>query len=458
MEDLKFTLWNAKFDTSKISDVKLINKPLSTESGHIDILSQNALETQFNITSFSVGTSANDGGTNYVDGETVTISGATGTGATGTATVTDGAIDSITIVSHGSGYVNGESVTINGGTGSDATGTITTSSNVIKVHHENHGMYAEDSNVEISGATDIGGINAGLINKTHTSISNIEIDSYCITAATNATKSVIGGGSAIKVTRNVPYDRIHPIINVMDFPTTEISAKIRGTTSTSLGLLNNNEAYIKENATDFSEIIINEDVTFDSPMIIASEKNEELELANVNSFDLDIALSSSNENVSPVIDLSRTSVITIANRIDNINTSEDVSDRTTYVPSTDPIGDNNPAIYMTKKIALEVPATALRTLLAASVLDSSRFEVYYKTLRSDVTTEFDDISWVPYNDTGLSDSGKITSKFDGDFKSHLYTVNDLPEFIAFSIKIVMKSTISTEVPVIRDFRTIALAL
>jgi hypothetical protein len=386
MEDLKFTLWNAKFDTSKISDVKLINKPLSDESGHIDILAQNALET----------------------------------------------LDT---------------------------------SNVIKVHHENHGMYAETSNVVISGATDIGGINAELINTTHTSISNIEIDSYCITAvateviSTNtATSSVIGGGSAIKVSRNVPYDRIHPIISVMDFPTTEISAKIRGTTSTSLGLSDDNESYIKEDITDFSEITINEDVTFDSPMIIASVTNEGSNLNGINSFDLDIALSSSNENVSPVIDLSRTSVITIANRIDNINTSEDVPDRTTYIPSTDPIGDNNPAIYMTKKIALEVPATALRTLLAASVLDSSRFEVYYKTLRSDVTTEFDDISWVPYNDTGLSDSGKITSKFDGDFKNHLYTVNDLPEFIAFSIKIVMKSTISTEVPVIRDFRTIALAL
>jgi hypothetical protein len=386
MEDLKFTLWNAKFDTSKISDVKLINKPLSDESGHIDILAQNALET----------------------------------------------LDT---------------------------------SNVIKVHHENHGMYAETSNVVISGATDIGGINAELINTTHTSISNIEIDSYCITAvateviSTNtATSSVIGGGSAIKVSRNVPYDRIHPIISVMDFPTTEISAKIRGTTSTSLGLSDDNEAYIKEDITDFSEITINEDVAFSSPMIIASVTNEGSNLNGINSFDLDIALSSSNENVSPVIDLSRTSVITIANRIDNINTSEDVPDRTTYIPSTDPIGDNNPAIYMTKKIALEVPATALRTLLAASVLDSSRFEVYYKTLRSDVTTEFDDISWVPYNDTGLSDSGKITSKFDGDFKNHLYTVNDLPEFIAFSIKIVMKSTISTEVPVIRDFRTIALAL
>jgi hypothetical protein len=384
MEDLKFTLWNAKFDTSKISDVKLINKPLSDESGHIDILAQNALET--------------------VDG-----------------------------------------------------------SDVIKVHHENHGMYAETSNVVISGATTSGattiaGIPIEDINKIHTSISNIEIDSYCITVATNATKSVIGGGSAIKVTRNVPYDRIHPIISVMDFPTTEISAKIRGTTSTSLGLSDNNAAYIKEDITDFSEITINEDVAFDSPMIIASVTNEGSKLNGINSFDLDIALSSSNENVSPVIDLSRTSVITIANRIDNINELADVSGRTTYIPSTDPIGDNNPAIYMTKKIALEVPATALRTLLAASVLDSSRFEVYYKTLRSDVTTEFDDISWVPYNDTGLSDSGKITSKFDGDFKSHLYTVNDLPEFIAFSIKIVMKSTISTEVPVIRDFRTIALAL
>jgi hypothetical protein len=51
-----------------------------------------------------------------------------------------------------------------------------------------------------------------------------------------------------------------------------------------------------------------------------------------------------------------------------------------------------------------------------------------------------------------------TSKDETDFKDYLYTVDSLPEFIAFAVKIVMKSSNSAQVPLIKDFRTISLAL
>ena len=44
-----------------------------------------------------------------------------------------------------------------------------------------------------------------------------------------------------------------------------------------------------------------------------------------------------------------------------------------------------------------------------------------------------------------------------DFKEYEYTANNLDEFIAFSIKIVMQGTNSSEPPRLKDLRAIALA-
>ena len=83
-----------------------------------------------------------------------------------------------------------------------------------------------------------------------------------------------------------------------------------------------------------------------------------------NHFFLDVELSTSNANVSPVVDLDRSSVTLIANRINNIDSSSDVYPTSDFNASTEPDGDQNVAIYLTKAIALESPATSLRVVFA----------------------------------------------------------------------------------------------
>ena len=61
---------------------------------------------------------------------------------------------------------------------------------------------------------------------------------------------------------------------------------------------------------------------------------------------LDLDMSTFNPNVSPVIDLGRASVNLIANRINNIDSSSDVS-ASDFNASTEPDGDQNVAIYLT---------------------------------------------------------------------------------------------------------------
>ena len=47
-------------------------------------------------------------------------------------------------------------------------------------------------------------------------------------------------------------------------------------------------------------------------------------------------------------------------------------------------GDNNGAVYITKKIALENPATALKVFFAGNKVGTSDIKVLFKILRSDL--------------------------------------------------------------------------
>ena len=71
------------------------------------------------------------------------------------------------------------------------------------------------------------------------------------------------------------------------------------------------------------------------------------------------------ENLSPVIDLDKKTVVAFTNRLDNIDSSSAVFPTSDYVAPTEPDGDSNEAIYCTKRVTLQTPATALRVLHSA---------------------------------------------------------------------------------------------
>ena len=172
-----------------------------------------------------------------------------------------------------------------------------------------------------------------------------------------------------------------------------------------------------------------------------------------------------NPNVSPVIDLGRASVNLIANRINNIDSSSDVYPTTDFNASTEPDGDQNVAIYLTKAVALENPATSLRVVFAAMKKNSADIKVLFKTLGAGKTVAFDELGYTFFNSDGSPDSSVATSLSNFDFQEYTYSagLNDdgigtpLDEFTQFQIKIVMQGTNAAEVPLLKDLRIIALA-
>ena len=199
--------------------------------------------------------------------------------------------------------------------------------------------------------------------------------------------------------------------------------------------------------------------------MVASNVNESNEMSSVKSLDTTITLKTDNRNVSPVIDLDRASVVLIANRLDNVDSSSDVYPTAEYVPSTEPEGDNNSAIYITKSVQLENPATALRVFFAGNKVDTSEIKVLFKILRTDDTSSLDELGYTFFNDTGLPDVIPPNSLGRDDFQEYSFSAgikddgigDALDEFISFQIKIVMQGTDAANPPRIKDLRAIALA-
>ena len=178
-------------------------------------------------------------------------------------------------------------------------------------------------------------------------------------------------------------------------------------------------------------------------------------------------------SISPVVDLGKgqMGVVCISNRINKFDSSSDVGTITTSVStfkdSKQPKGDNNTSIYMTKQINLKQEATAIKTIFDASVQSEAALEVYYKIAQSNSETPFEEIEWVPFNTTGVPDITTPASQHINDFLEYEYTAgkNDdiatttlpLEGFGSFAIKVVMKSLNTSKPPILRNFRTLALA-
>ncbi len=160
------------------------------------------------------------------------------------------------------------------------------------------------------------------------------------------------------------------------------------------------------------------------------------------------------KNISPVIDTKRMSVICIQNRLNNpiSGTTPD------FVAETANNSGSSSAKYITKPVVLKNASTALDIRLSANVRSSSEVEVYYRTSSSAEVRNISDLNWIPFNDTGREDITQTPSENDETFNEYKYSKKGMTEFTAFQVKIVMKGTISSYPPRIKDMRGIALAL
>ena len=236
-------------------------------------------------------------------------------------------------------------------------------------------------------------------------------------------------------------DGIQTLIPTIEHPDTSITAEIRATTGTSPSGSQSSYSTAALTAQNAEKITIGENYFFSNPKLVASQINETNELAGSKSMFLDFNMSTTKENLSPVIDLDRKSIVAFTNRLNNIDSSSDVFPTTDYVAPTEPDGDSNETIYCTKRVTLQNPATSIKVLHSAVRFSGAEIQVMYKILRSDDASDFDEIGWRYFNTSGVPDTFRLMNQqLRDDFIEYEYTQNDLEEFIAFAIKIRMQGS------------------
>ena len=331
--------------------------------------------------------------------------------------------------------------------------------NIIRITHPGHGMTdSKPSKVTISGlgsTTDYNGIAGSVINGTH-DIGNVTEDTYTITLTGDpATSTGSVGGTTVVATQDRAFEAIQPQIGVMNFPDTTSVHSVKTTSTQSIH--GSETAY--STASAFTNIVPNDNFYFTSARAILSGINETTHLSSAKSFFYNITLLTSNANVSPVIDLQRTNVLCIHNKLD----SPTNSNTTGFVAETDPDGGSAAAKYITKEIALENPATAIDVRLAASIFPTSSIEVYRKVRGVDDETPMSEIPYVQLtqDNVAISAENRSQSPYNENYKQDFFDYNfsetGISEFSTFKIKIVMKGTNPAYPPRLTDMRAIALA-
>jgi len=334
--------------------------------------------------------------------------------------------------------------------------TTTSGSAEITIHHRNHGMHSTSNNVTIAGVPSgtVNGIAHSNINGTYTTIGNIKLDSYTVTAQNSDTASSTGkvGGSAVTATRNMLFDVIQPVVGFIQPPGTTVTSTMRNTTGKTLE--GTETEFNLATASKAISVVLNEDYYKTGPGLVASAINETNEMSGSKSFAMSITISSPANNISPIIDLQRLSLFLIQNRIFSpaSGTTPD------FVAETTNVGGSAPAKYVTKPVTLENEATALDVRLSASVQSTSSVKMFYRVTSAEDARKLGDVAWRAFNDDGTADTVPEPSKDDNDFKEQKFTVSGLEPFSAFSLKIVLTGTVSSYPPLIKDMRGIALAV
>jgi hypothetical protein len=276
------------------------------------------------------------------------------------------------------------------------------------------------------------------------------------------------GGNEISATQNIQFEIIKPNIQTMSLNGTNITAKVRTVSGTSV---DGSELSFTDKG--YQNISLNSNNFFDSPRLICSDVNEQTKLSALpsnKSFALDLELTSASAYLSPTIDLDRTGMIFVTNRVNNHIDNYTTDNRVATLEE-----DPSAFVYATNPIELEAPSTSIKILVAAYVNTDSDLRALY-AIQNDPSDNLVYYPFPGYNninnlgqviDDAVSDGRPDSKKIKSDvldfpsktlpYTEYEFTIDNLASFRYFSIKLVGSSSNQAFPPRLKDLRVIALA-
>ncbi len=336
---------------------------------------------------------------------------------------------------------------------------------------------------------ELGGVSLRRINKTHylgnVSIANsITFDSYNIKLdmgssglgrSTGASFPILymgqtksAGGDNVTATQNIPFEIINPQIQNLTLPGTNLTSEVRTVTGASLD--GNEIPYVDKG---FEGITLGQNNYMSTPRLVASNINQTNNLSTLpgnKSLNMRVNLTTTDSKLSPMIDTQRMSVIFSSNRVD-----APISNYVTDNRVNSAFDDPNAFQYLSKEFQLENSATTLKIISDAYINTDADIRAFYAISNSAGT----DPVYMPFPGyNNIDDKGQIIDVADNDgrsdtfvfpstneeiltpsneFKEYTFSINDLPSFKFYRIKIVMTSTSQSYPPRMRNLRVLALA-
>tara|TARA_Y100000004_G_scaffold54667_1_gene60933 strand:- start:142 stop:942 length:801 start_codon:yes stop_codon:yes gene_type:complete len=266
----------------------------------------------------------------------------------------------------------------------------------------------------------------------------------------------------------MPFELMTPNVHNMTVPGTSITGEVRTTTSRSFS--GTETPYLNSG---FEDIVINQKNYFDTPRMIASKVNEDANLTTLpgsKSMNMRLFLNTVDTRVSPVIDTQRVSAVLTSNRVNNVITNYATDSRVDSI-DTDPTACQ----YISKEIVLENSASSLKIILAAHVNLEADIRAFYAISNepgieptfspfpgyTNLNTRGQVIASQNNNgepDTRIVKSNTLTQESALiDYREYTFSIDELPPFKTYRIKLDLTSNTQCFVPRVKDLRVIALA-
>ena len=257
------------------------------------------------------------------------------------------------------------------------------------------------------------------------------------------------GGTTATSSRQFNYDILYPMFDALQPEDTTVDYQARLMTGSSFAGTETRYGLV-----DYTnDIEIKEENTFDFPRIIATPAKE---ATKGKSALFKINLNTSDPDVSPYIDGQRASLILEENRIDRQAAGAvagQFNAPLSYVAETDARFGSALSKHITSVQVVPGSAVGVKVILAALRPNAASIALYYRTatgeeniLDKEWTLQTTEVAVAP-DEANLSEYRYLIGGTEGT----------LTPFTEYQLKLVLESTNSSKVPVIKDLRAIALA-
>jgi hypothetical protein len=445
-QDLKFTLYRAKFDTSVIGNIEYVNDAVPLQRLDIDPFETRSGSTKVRVWHRDHGMPA--GSKVIISGVGATINNVPASELNTTHDISDVDLDSyvitVTTTPNASGYGGGTNVRATRNMQYDVAQPMVQvqrfSETPIEFGMKTTTGKSVDSSTQTAYVADssFGGV---LANE-----SNYFPAPRMIASEINETTSLSGNKSVtMNVTMSTTNDALSPILDTHRTSLVVINNKVNRPLETNMNVSGLDDNVILSNATG---------VTISGSTITTSTQNAAFLTATVGKF-LTIAGASSGTSTRLITAIAADgSSITFSAAPSAITGNATLTQRERFVDEIAPLESSTYSKYVTKRVNLANASNFLRVRFAGNIPAEASVEVYYKTAVVGSNSSFES---VPYSlmtaDAPIVNASNSTDQF----LDVAYSQNNMSSFDAVQLKLVLKSTNSSEIPRIKDLRVIACA-